>query len=194
MTCVGITGGIGSGKSLVSTIFRAYGYAVYDSDYEAKQIYERDEELKAQLIAEWGCELYNTADGRLNRKRLAEIIFSSDEARARVNQLVHPAVARHFLQWREALALENKLCFVESAILLQCELQELVDAILLVSAEENLRLERAVQRDKVSVEAIKQRIRSQLSDEEMRKKADFVIFNDRNQALIPQINNFLGRF
>ncbi len=189
---VGITGGIGSGKSHLANVFRALGYPVFDCDKEAKALYDTDKQLKAELIALFGEKLYQTEDGLLDRKALGSIIFSSDKALEKVNALVHPAVRQAFSLWsKEQKKRGHKLCFLESAILFNSNLSNLLDKTLLVAANETTRLERAMQRDKVKAELIRQRMSKQMSQEKMKTLADIVINNDHNQPLLPQINSFL---
>ncbi len=192
MISVGITGGIGSGKTLVSQIFRALDYPVFDCDREAKRLYDTDQSLKEDLIKLFGQGLYNTPSGQIDRKKLATIIFSSDTALKEVNALVHPAVRRAFISWKD-LQMErgHKLCFLESAILFNSNLPSLLDKTLLVCADEAIRLERAMQRDGVGEELIRERMACQMPQREMELLADILIDNNGKTALLPQINNFL---
>ncbi len=192
MLSIGITGGIGSGKTHISNIFRALGYPVFDCDREAKALYDSDAELKSELIALFGKELYDTKDGRLDRKRLGAIIFSSDKALKEVNALVHPAVRRAFKLWQDGQRERGyKLCFLESAILFNSNLSSLLDKTLLVCADESTRLQRAMSRDGVSAELIRQRMAKQLSQDEMTNLTDSLINNNDSQPLLVQINYFL---
>ncbi len=192
MLSIGITGGIGSGKTHISAIFKALGYPIFDCDREAKALYDTDAELKAKLIALFGKELYETEDGRLDRQLLGNIIFSSDKALKEVNALVHPAVRRAFVLWRSKQEeLGHKLCFLESAILFDSKLSSLLDRNILVYADETARLRRAMARDGVSATLIRQRMAKQMSQEEMKTLADITIYNNDNQPLLRQINKFL---
>ena len=121
---LGITGGIGSGKSYVASLLSERGIPVYDTDSRAKALYDEDSTLRQELIQLFGSQLYRTADGRLDRQALAKIIFGDREALAKVNALVHPAVRRDFLHWREGLLTEDmRLCALESALLLDAGLE-----------------------------------------------------------------------
>ncbi len=192
MTCVGITGGIGSGKTLISDILRALGFPVFDCDKEAKRLYDEDEELKGEVIRYFGAEVYETPTGKLDRKLLAERIFSSDEARGQINALVHPAVRRAFKLWVEQQKIKgHQLCFLESAILFQSGLAEMLDKTLLVEADDALRLKRASQRDGVDEALIRERMACQMPQAEQKKRADYIINNNLGQAVLPQINEFL---
>ncbi len=170
---VGLTGGIGSGKSTVAELMRDRGIAVYDSDSRAKALMAGDEALRQALIAEFGAECY-TVEG-LNRPWLAERVFSNEAELARLNAIVHPAVMRDFATWAEAQ--EGNYVVLESAILLEAGLEGYVDVVVAVMAPQELRLERAMQRDGASREQIEERMRNQMSDEERTDRAKYAIVN-----------------
>lgn len=170
---VGLTGGIGSGKSTVAELMRDRGIAVYDSDSRAKALMAGDEALRQALIAEFGAECY-TAEG-LNRPWLAQRVFSNEAELARLNAIVHPAVMRDFATWAEAQ--EGNYVVLESAILLEAGLEGYVDVVVAVMAPQELRLERAMQRDGASREQIEERMRNQMSDEERTDRAKYAIVN-----------------
>ena len=184
MQVVGITGGIGSGKSVVSRFLRAMGYAVYDSDAEAKRIMDGDEALKKQLSEIFGADIY--AGGRLDRRALAGKVFSDASALARLNAAVHPAVRSDFRRWAEAHG-DAPIVFMESAILAESGFTDMVDAVWLVEAPEEIRVARVVQRDSCSSQEARQRIRAQWSDEIKERYASVVLHNDDKTPLIPQI-------
>ena len=170
---VGLTGGIGSGKSTVAELMRDRGIAVYDSDSRAKALMAGDEALRQALIAEFGAECY-TAEG-LNRPWLAQRVFSNEAELARLNAIVHPAVMRDFATWAEAQ--EGNYVVLESAILLEAGWEGHVDVVVAVMAPYELRLERAMQRDGASREQIEERMRNQMSDEERTDRAKYAIVN-----------------
>lgn len=170
---VGLTGGIGSGKSTVAELMRDRGIAVYDSDSRAKALMAGDEALRQALTAEFGAECY-TAEG-LNRPWLAQRVFSNEAELARLNAIVHPAVMRDFATWAEAQ--EGNYVVLESAILLEAGLESHVDVVVAVMAPQELRLERAMQRDGASREQIEERMRNQMSDEERTDRAKYAIVN-----------------
>ena len=170
---VGLTGGIGSGKSTVAELMRDRGIAVYDSDSRAKALMAGAEALRQALIAEFGAECY-TAEG-LNRPWLAQRVFSNEAELARLNAIVHPAVMRDFATWAEAQ--EGNYVVLESAILLEAGLEGHVDVVVAVMAPQELRLERAMQRDGASREQIEERMRNQMSDEERTERAKYAIVN-----------------
>ncbi|MDO4692418.1 MAG: dephospho-CoA kinase [Porphyromonadaceae bacterium] len=185
---VGITGGIGSGKSLITAILATYGIPVYDTDKRAKTLYDTDTELRAEVIRLFGESLYATADGKLDRSLLASIIFSNPIALARINALVHPAVRRDFSLWREGLAqCRVRVCAIESALLVGGVLERMVDDVLVVVADDDTRIRRATRRDAVQAEAIQARIRNQMSQAEMILSATWVIDNNDGQPILPQI-------
>ena len=170
---VGLTGGIGSGKSKVAEFLRDREVAIYDSDSRAKELMMSNEALREALIAEFGQECY-TADG-INRAWLAQRVFNNEAELARLNALVHPAVMRDFAEWAEAQ--EGNYVVLESAILLEAGLESHVDVVVAVMAPKELRLERAMLRDGAKREQIEERMRNQMSDEERTDRAKYAIVN-----------------
>ena len=170
---VGLTGGIGSGKSKVAEFLRDREVAIYDSDSRAKELMMSNEELREALIAEFGQECY-TADG-INRAWLAQRVFNNEAELARLNAIVHPAVMRDFAAWAEAQ--EGNYVVLESAILLEAGLENHVDVVVSVMAPKELRLERAMLRDGAKGEQIEERMRNQMSDEERTDRAKYAIVN-----------------
>lgn len=170
---VGLTGGIGSGKSKVAEFLRDREVAIYDSDSRAKELMMSNEALREALIAEFGQECY-TADG-INRAWLAQRVFNNEAELARLNAIVHPAVMRDFAAWAEAQ--EGNYVVLESAILLEAGLESHVDVVVAVMAPKELRLERAMLRDGAKREQIEERIRNQMSDEERTDRAKYAIVN-----------------
>lgn len=170
---VGLTGGIGSGKSKVAEFLRDREVAIYDSDSRAKELMMSNEALREALIAEFGQECY-TSDG-INRAWLAQRVFNNEAELARLNAIVHPAVMRDFAEWAEAQ--EGNYVVLESAILLEAGLESHVDVVVAVMAPKELRLERAMLRDGASREQIEERMRNQMSDEERTDRAKYAIVN-----------------
>lgn len=195
MLTLGVTGGIGAGKSVVCRMLETLGIPVYDTDREAKLLYDRDPSLKASMISLFGDELYNTPSGCIDRRRLAELIFSSSKALAQVEALVHPAVREDFARWREAIPQGthgHSLCALESALLLSSPmLGAMVDRSLVVVAPSEVRITRAMNRDKVSREDILARMAKQLPQEQMMIEADYLIYNDNVKPLLPQLYHLL---
>jgi dephospho-CoA kinase len=170
---VGLTGGIGSGKSKVAEFLCDRGVAIYDSDSRAKELMAGNEALRDALIAEFGQECY-TVEG-LNRAWLAQRVFNNEAELAKLNAIVHPAVMRDFAEWAEAQ--EGNYVVLESAILLEAGLEGHVDVVVAVMAPKELRLERAMLRDGAKREQIEERMRNQMSDEERTDRAKYAIVN-----------------
>lgn len=189
MIKIGITGGIGSGKTMVSTLLTVMGIPVYIADEQSKKLSDTSMVIRQALIALYGPEIY-TPKG-LNRPLLASHIFQSAEERMKVNRIIHPEVNRHFLQWVEQQ--KGPYCAIESAILFESGFDQLVDHSLMVYAPLPLRIERACRRDNSSPEEIEKRIQSQLSDEIKKERASFVVLNDNIQPLIPQIQEIIRK-
>ena len=189
MIKIGITGGIGSGKSVVATLLRLYGIPVYIADEESKRLTNSSPVIRRALVDLVGEAVYG-ADGKLDKPRLANFIFGQPEHLARVNAIIHPEVNRDFLDWSERQ--EKAFCAIESAILFESGFDRIVDVKLMVLAPLEIRLERAIARDHASREALERRIKSQMADEEKASRSDYVIHNDDRQALIPQVENFIG--
>lgn len=170
---VGITGGIGSGKSSVCKMLALRGVPIYDSDSRAKQLMVTDAELVRLVSQRFGADVY--VDGMLNRQVLAARVFTDKVALAELNSMVHPAVMRDFERW----AAEQQTAYVvmESAIIFEAGLDDKLDAVVAVMAPCSLRLERAMQRDGATREQIEERMRTQLSDDELARRAKYAILN-----------------
>ena len=185
---IGVTGGIGSGKSVVSRLLRLMDVPVYDCDSEAKRLMCSDESVRKALIAAVGDEVY-CADGSLNRAYLSAYMFGYPERVAQVNAIVHPTVRADFKAWAQRM--RCAVVAVESAILYEAGVNADVDAVWLVYAPEALRLQRAMQRDGADEVAIRRRMQSQMSDEQMLQCASSVVYNDGHRSLIKQVGNLL---
>jgi len=172
---VGITGGIGSGKSYVARLFGQYGIPVYYADKEAKRLMNRDKNLKASIKQLLGSEAYHK-NGRLNRASVASSIFNDKSLLKKVNALVHPAVKEDFFNWAE----NQKASYVleESAIIYENKLTPNFDKVILVIADKDIRIARVKQRDGLSNKQIESRIKNQFSDKKKVSLADFVIENN----------------
>lgn len=188
MIKIGITGGIGSGKSMVAALLEVWGIPVYIADTESKHLTATSPIIREKLIALFGKELYTT-DG-LDKRRLASHIFGNPERLGQVNAIIHPEVNRHFIAWVERQ--NTPVCAIESAILFESGFNRVVNTTLMVYAPMEVRIRRVLERDAVSREEIIRRIESQLPDEVKMEKSDYVIFNDDKQALLPQITAFLA--
>lgn len=176
---IGVTGGIGSGKSTVCELLRDRGVAVYDSDSRAKQLMAESEALREQLIAAFGAECYN-AEG-LNRAFLASKVFGNEEALQQLNSIVHPAVRADFQAW--AGQQQSPYVVLESAILFEAGFETEVDATLAVMAPMPMRLERTMARDGVDKESVMRRMEHQLSDDELHRRASRTIVNINREYL-----------
>lgn len=180
---VGLTGGIGSGKTLVGKVFSTMGVPVFNADEETKQLYDTDTTLRTQLINLLGAEIY---DGRkLRRKLMAEQIFANETLLKKVNDLVHPVVIECFRTY--AAQQQAPYVLMESAILFESGIAAMVRKTIAVTAPEMLRLQRVQQRDGLPEENIRLRIRRQWTDERRNAAADFIIVNDGKQAVLPQV-------
>lgn len=187
MIKIGITGGIGSGKSVVASLLALYGVPVYIADEESKWLTNTSPVIREGLIALLGREIYT--DQGLDKKSLASRIFSDPELLKRVNSIIHPEVDRHFSAWVERQT--TPLCAIESAILYESGFYKVVDASLMVYAPKELRIERALSRDTVFRKEIERRINNQMPDEEKKERSDYVIYNDGKRALIPQVGGLI---
>lgn len=187
MLKIGITGGIGSGKTVVSKIVEAFGYPVFYSDSESKYLSNYDPGIRAGLIQKFGEEVY--VDDQLNRPFLAQQIFHHPESRVFVNNLIHPAVREAFVRFAEEQA--TNYVFNEAAILFETGAYKTFDKTVLITAPEELRLQRVMQRDNVTEEQVRARMRNQWPDEEKIPLADFIIYNDETRSLIEQVKEML---
>ena len=187
MKKIGLTGGIGSGKSTIARILLAMGYPVYFSDDRSKQLTQTHPEIRRGLTELIGEQIYK--GNQLDRSALALAIFSNDALRVKVNQIIHPIVRLDFDCWVEDQT--SSFIFNEAAILFETGASERFDAMVLVTAPEALRIERVMKRDLCSREEVMQRINHQWSDERKIKLADVIIVNDDAQPLIRQVEHML---
>lgn len=187
MKKVGITGGIGSGKSVVGRVLEAMNFPVYYSDEASKELVDTDQKIKEELITLLGTEVY--LNGKLNRPFLASVIFQNDELRMKVNQIIHPKVREAFVNWTNKQS--SPLVFNEAAILFETGAYKTMDATLLVTAPVDLKVMRVMERDKSSMESVLERMSKQWSDEQKIPLADYVLKNDEETSLIVQIENML---
>lgn len=174
MIKVGVTGGIGSGKSSLCHHFRESGIPHYDTDLRAKEMMVSDASLVEGIKSLFGDEAY--AEGELNREFIAKQIFSNDDKRMSLNSLVHPAVRRDFLAWAD-LQGGVPYVIVESAILFDSGFDVMVDSSIAVLAPEEIRIERVVKRDGVSEEHVRSRMAAQLTEEELHQRANYCVVN-----------------
>ena len=190
MLKIGLTGGIGSGKSTVAKIFETLGVPVYNADEEAKKMMNSDEELKASLINNFGAETYK--DGLLDRKYLAAIVFNDDHKLELLNSLIHPATIRDASEWIKKQ--KSPYVIKEAALIFEAGAADMLDLVIGVSAPHELRIKRVMNRDGVSREEVLKRMSSQLDDEVKMKRCDFVITNDEKSLIIPQVLSLHSQF
>ncbi len=187
MLKVGLTGGIGSGKSTVAKIFKVLGVPVYDADFRAKFLMQHNEELKASIIKALGPGTY-LPDGSPNRKALADLVFSNKEALALLNGLVHPVVRSDFNQWSDDF---RHLPYVinEAALLVESGAVSFLDQLIVINSDQSIRIKRVMQRDNTDEKAVLARIRNQTTPAKLLQASDFVISNNPGDLLIPQVIN-----
>lgn len=184
---IGLTGGIGSGKSMVSKLLTTYEIAVYDSDTRAKSLMETDDKIIHSITQVFGKEAYT--NGKLNRRFVAEEVFASSSKLLQINTIVHSAVIDDFSRWAELQATD--ILVFESAIIFENGLEKYFDKIIAVVAPQKLRIERVKRRSGLSRKEILNRIKNQTSSKTLRQRADYVIINDDQTAIIPQVERIL---
>jgi dephospho-CoA kinase len=185
---IGITGGIGSGKSVVGQILEAMHFPVYYSDQQSKILVDTDLIIREELIKLLGTEVY--LDGKLNRPFLTQQLFSNDDLRLKINQIIHPKVREAFTNWVNKQS--SNLVFNEAAILFETGAYQLMDYNILVTAPLELKISRVLKRDNITINEIQERISKQWSDEEKIPLADFVILNDEVKPLLKQVEAVLN--
>ncbi|WP_370627012.1 MULTISPECIES: dephospho-CoA kinase [unclassified Cellulophaga] len=190
---VGLTGGIGSGKTTVAKMFHALGVPVYNSDIEAKKLMVTSEVLKVKIKELLGTESYT--DHKLNRTYIADKIFTDPDLLAQLNAIVHPAVKEHFITW---VGDQNSDYIIqETAIIFENNSQDKFDKIILVTAPESVRIQRVTSRDTISETKVKERIANQWADDKKAALSDFVINNlelDKTTVLVAEIHKQLLKF
>lgn len=180
---LGITGGIGSGKTSVCRVFKVLGIPVFSADFEAKNIMDNDDSVKLRINSIAGKELY--VSGILDRAELASLIFNNKLLLDKVNSLIHPIVFENFRKWESKQ--DAPYVIMEAAILFESGAWEIVDKVATVVAPVDQRIERIVQRNNLTREQIIMRIKSQMDDEEKVKRSDYVIQNSEEDMIIPAI-------
>lgn len=180
---VGLTGGIGSGKSTVAQLFEVLGIPVYYADTEAKKLMNENTELKQAIIKNFGKEAYTSE--ALNRKYISSIVFSDPQKLELLNSLVHPATKKEGENWMHRQ--KTVYAIHEAALIFEANVSDRLDYVIGVSAPRELRIKRAMERDNVTREEIIKRMTKQLDEEIKMNKCDFVVINDEQQLLIPQV-------
>lgn len=185
MLKVGITGGIGSGKSIACKIFSSFGVPVYDADSRAKFLIENDPEIVRQITSVFGEEAYQ--DGKYNRKFISSQVFKDKSLLSQLNQIVHPAVGKDFENWVEKSA-PSPYVIKEAALMNAASEQNGLDKVIVVTAPDALRIQRIQQRDpQRSLSEIEAIIKNQKSEKEFNAIADYIVYNDEVTLIIPQI-------
>lgn len=187
---IGITGNIGSGKSMLSTIFRTIGIPVYDCDTEAKKLMQKDIRTSSKIMQTFGKECYTPA-GELDRRHLASIIFNDTSALQKINSIVHPRVREDFEEWSKKQS--SAIVAVESAILFECGLHDSVDIAVVVYADRETCIARACRRNNATRHEVEQRLNEQIAAESLIARSDYAICNNPNTPLLPQISTMLSK-
>ena len=183
MKKIGLTGGIGVGKTFVSEIFQKMGYSVFLADLHAKKCIHESDNLKKKIKKKFGNEIYQK--GVLQKNRLADIVFNDTKKLQELNNLVHPFVQRYFEAWCKNQ--QSKFVIKEAAILFESEAHKGLDGVICVSAPFEKRIERVMTRDNCTKDDVIKRIESQMPQEKKEKLSDFVILNNDKKELLPQI-------
>lgn len=184
MLKVGITGGIGSGKSTVCRVFSVLGIPVFESDKIARELMNTDTEIKQQLVDLFGTAVY-LPDQTINRKYLAGIVFNNPSLLAQLNTIVHPVVRKTFFDWCEKQ--QTPYIIHEAAILFESGFYKMMDKTITVITSEHERIQRVMKRDGITLEMVNERIKNQWNDQQRMELADFVIGNNDDELVIPQI-------
>lgn len=190
MIQLGITGGIGSGKTTLCKVLEHFGVPVYYADEEAKIIIDSPK-VQNKIVKAFGKDLIDSK-GKLDRKKLAAMVFAQKSQLEKLNLVVHPEVAKHYLNWIKSNK-KQRLVAKEAAILFESGSYKLMDKTLTVYAPKELRIKRCITRSKISREEIIQRMNQQISEKEKIKCSDFVVYNDNKRMLIPQIIKLLKK-
>ena len=190
MKKIGLTGGIGSGKSTIAQAIKHIGYPVYIADKEAARLMDSHPDIRKDITERLGANCY-TSEGHINKPVLAQIIFENKEALEEVNRIVHPRVMEAFEQW--AAMQSASLVFCETAILYESRLERYFDAVICVTAPEEVRVRRVMERDCCELKDVMARVRNQMDEDEKCQRANFVIYNDGEHMAIPQVLDVLHK-
>lgn len=183
MLQIGLTGGIGSGKSTVAKVFETLGIPVYYADEAGKRLMNDDAELKDQIIHHFGADSY--VDGKLNRSYLASVVFNNKEKLEILNSLVHPVTIRDAKEWMQKQTAPYSI--KEAALIFESGSGAGLNYIIGVYAPQALRIKRTIDRDQVTREEVMKRMQNQVNEEMKMKLCDFIIYNDEQQLVIPQV-------
>lgn len=183
MIKLGITGGIGSGKSVVCTIFKCLGIPVFRADDEGRRLLNEDTVVKNEVVKLFGPSVI--INGQPDRKKIASLVFADKEKLLQLNSIIHPAVRSSFEHWLSEQT--SQIIIEEVAIMFESGAYKGLDAVLVVTAPEKLRIERVMSRDGVTETEVRKRMQNQMSDEEKVKRATYVVVNDGTTMLIPAV-------
>ncbi len=176
MIFIGVTGGIGSGKSTVCSLFEEKKISIFYADTISKEIIDNDTSVHQKIVKEFGKQVV-LSNERIDRKKLAQIVFGSDEQIQKLNEIVHPRVFEEFTRWKKKPG-NGPYALVEAALIFESGMAEFIDYVLAVIADDDERIRRVVERDSTTKESIKARMRHQLSNEELLELSDFQIQNN----------------
>ncbi len=190
MVRIGVTGGMGSGKSVVCDLLRLHGIPVFDADLEAKQLNDTSPEVREALIRHFGEDLYE--GDRLNRQRFAKLIFNDKQNLAVANAVIHPVLARRFNDWCSVQSRFTHVA-IDAPVLFEAGFDAHVDTVVVVYSPKELRVKRVIERDRVNREKVEARMQNQLPEEDKLQRADHVIHNDGRHSLIAQVADLLAR-
>ena len=190
MKKIGLTGGIGSGKSTIAQAIKHIGYPAYIADEEAARLMNSHPDIRKDITERLGANCY-TSEGHINKPVLAQIIFENKEALEEVNRIVHPRVMEAFEQW--AAMQSTSLVFCETAILYESGLERYFDAVICVTAPEEVRVRRVMERDRCELKDVMARVRNQMDEDEKCQRANFVIYNDGEHMAVPQVLDVLHK-
>ncbi len=190
MIKIGITGGIGSGKSYIADLIKKQGLPVFNCDDAAKYIMANDDEIKAKLKELIGEEIY-TDGGNLNKQMMSDFIYLNEDNRKKINEIVHPAVREQYMRWLSVQY--TSVVFMESAILFESGFSDLVDKVIHVFASDEVRLHRLIKRDGLTRMQAYERMQAQMSEAVKMKFADYCILNNGNMNVAKQLGHILDQ-
>jgi dephospho-CoA kinase len=184
MKVLGLTGGIGSGKTTIGNIFKILGIAVYNADERGKWLTENNETIQSKLKTTFGENIFNTSNN-LDKNKLAEIVFNNKTELNKLNGIIHPQVKLDFEKWIKNQ--KGNYVLKESAIIFENGLEKELDGVIGVIADEEIRIKRVMNRSKLSEAEIRARVNNQMNQKELRDKCNWIINNNENDLLIPQV-------
>jgi len=185
MKVAGLTGGIGSGKSIVAEIFRTLGVPVFDADAEAKKILFENRAVNQKVAQTFG-KIICDAHGMTDRKKLAELVFSDKDKLSQLNSIIHPEVQKKFMEFSKQRS-ANKYAIKEAAILFETGTYKVLDTVILVTAPAEQKISRVMKRDGLTRQEIQKRMNNQWDDAQKIKRAQHIIVNDEKELLLPQV-------